>query len=158
MTRGLALLSAITAALVACAACTVDQSATAPTAPTGPTGFAQSVTITTIPDVVALDGASQSSITVQVRDANSQPAVGVPLRVEILQEDSNSVFQVVDCGTLSAKSIVTGTDGRANTIYTAPRAFINCVSNVGRVRIRVSATGTTAQAAQSNTADIRLVS
>src|SRR2546428_13515756 len=105
MTRGLGILSAACAALVVCAGCTVHQAATAAVNPAGPTDFAQSVSLTAIPDNLTQDGASQSSINVRVVDSKGQPAVGVPIRLEIV-----SGGQVVDFGSLSTKSIVTGTD------------------------------------------------
>ena len=43
-----------------------------------------SLAITANPDVLSLDGASQSQITIEARDANGQPAANVPLRVEIV--------------------------------------------------------------------------
>src|SRR5438105_7934510 len=107
MGRGLGLLSAVFAALVVCAGCTVGQSDTPSASPAGPTDFAQSVSITATPDNITQDGASQSSIVVRVFDAKGQPTVGVPIRLEIL-----SGGQVVDFGSLSTKSIVTGSDGR----------------------------------------------
>ena len=65
--------------------------------------------------MLSLDGSSQTLITVEARDANGQPAPNVPLRVEILADG-----QAVDFGTISARTLVTGSNGRATFTYTAP--------------------------------------
>src|SRR3989442_1765959 len=76
----------------------------------GPSVLALSITPVAIPDSISQDGASQSSITVTALDANGRPIAGLVLRVDM------SVGGVVqDFGTLSARSIVTGTDGKART-------------------------------------------
>lgn len=154
MTKGLGQLAAVAAlfALAAGAACTVQQADTAPPL-TGPSGFAQSITVTATPDRITQDGLSQSAIGVRVFDANGQPANAVPLRVDILANGT-----VVDFGTLSTKSIVTGSDGRATTVYTAPPAPPSTQGgNTSTVTIRAVAIGSDAQASNSFTADIRLV-
>ena len=74
-----------------------------------------SLSITANPDVLSLDGASQSQITIEARDANGQPAANVPLRVEILADGSRSTS-----GSISARTLVTGSNGRATFTYTAP--------------------------------------
>lgn len=82
---------------------------------TGPSEFGTSITMTASPDMISLDGASQSLITVTVRDANAQPVRNLSMRAEIVQGAT-----VMDYGTLSARNIVTGADGRATVVYTAP--------------------------------------
>src|SRR5687767_2944895 len=69
----------------------------------GPSEMALSLTITANPDVLSLDGASQTLVTVEARDQNGLPAANVPLRVEILADD-----QLIDFGSISARTIVTG--------------------------------------------------
>lgn len=153
MTRVLAAVSTGVVALLASAACTVNQADTPPASPAGPSDFAQSITVTAIPDRLTQDGASQSAISVRVVGATGQPASGVPIRVDIL-----SGGQVVDFGTLSTKSIVTGSDGRANAIYTAPPAPPATQGGLtSTVTIRAIALGNNAQTATPFTADIRLV-
>ena len=61
------------------------------------------------------DGASQSFITVTARDANSQPMRNLTMRTETRVGGTP-----VDFGVLSARSVVTGNDGRATLVYTAP--------------------------------------
>ena len=83
----------------------------------GPSEFGTSVTVTVSPDVLSLDGASQSLVTITVRDPNGKPVRNLSLRAEI------SIGGVrADFGSLSARNVVTGSDGRATLVYTAPGA------------------------------------
>ena len=78
---------------------------------------------------------------------------GVSLRLQMAVGGS-----IQDYGTLSAKTIATGPDGRASSIYTAPPpAPPPANSQEHRVSIIVTATGSNFQTAVSQTADIRLV-
>jgi PKD repeat protein len=120
----IAILSIAVAADVGCV------SQTSVPALTGPSTFATSINIAATPTVLNRDGSSQSAIAVTVYDANGRPLSGLPLRVDIYvgcnpspttagsicQDGSiNNTF-----GTLSVQTIVSGTDGKANTMYTAP--------------------------------------
>jgi PKD repeat protein len=100
-------------ASVLAASCTMKNQDAPPL--TGPSEFGTSVNVAVSPDVLQQDGASQSMVAVAVFNAVGQPAGGVPLRAEI-----RVAGQSVDFGTLSARSIVTGADGRATFVYTAP--------------------------------------
>jgi len=135
------------------AACTVHQAASAPPL-TGPSGLAQSVTISATPDSITRDGQSQSAIVVRVIDANGQPAGGVALRMDMLVGGT-----LVDFGTLDTRTIVTGTDGRATTVYTAPPALptSSTFSNTSRVTISATPIGGNAQLSLPFTTDIRLM-
>ena len=82
---------------------------------TGPSEFGQSITITVSPDVLPQDGASQSFVTVTARDANAQPIRNLTMRTETRVGGTP-----VDFGMLSARSVVTGSDGKATLVYTAP--------------------------------------
>ena len=53
-----------------------------------------SLAITANPDVLSLDGSSQTLITIEARDTNGQPAPNVPLRVEILADGQIDRFRV----------------------------------------------------------------
>src|SRR5262249_42118278 len=101
------------------AACVVHQSDPAPP-PAGPSTFARSITVTATPDLLAQDGQSKSSIGLRVLDANSRPVGAVPLRADILVPDASGRLALADYGTLSTRTIVPATDGRAATVYTAP--------------------------------------
>ena len=100
-------------ALVLSAACTTSQQTEPPLA--GPSEFALSLRVTATPDSISQDGASQSSIVVNAFDPNGRGISGLALRMDMAV---NGMLQ--DYGTLSARTIVTGTDGRAATVYTAP--------------------------------------
>ena len=116
---------------------------------TGPSEFGTSVTIQVTPDVLQQDGASQSVVTVTVRDSAGQPVSGMPLRAEIRVDG-----QAVDFGTLSARSIVTNADGRATLVYTAPSVLANVESLID---INVTPLGTNFANAVPRNATIRLV-
>src|SRR5207249_578864 len=109
---------ALLAVASAAVACTVHQQETPSI--TGPSEFALSVSVTALPDSILQDGGSQSSIRVTAHDANGQPKVGQSFRLDVLVDGSQ-----VDFGTLSARTIVTGSDGTAFAVYTAPPAAPN---------------------------------
>jgi PKD repeat protein len=85
--------------------------------PTGPSELALSVIVTASPDVLDLDGLSQSQITVTTRGPDGSPVRDVPLNLDM---SFNGELQ--DVGRLSNKQPVTGSDGRAVVTYTAPAA------------------------------------
>ena len=95
------------------ASCTVKESE--PPALSGPSELALSLGLQALPDMVYQDGFSQSTVTVEARGPNSQPARNVTLRVDMLLNGA-----VGDFGTVSARTLVTGDDGRARVTYTAP--------------------------------------
>jgi hypothetical protein len=86
---------------------------------TGPSGFARSVSITATPDRITQDGASQSSIAVQVIGPTGAPLAGVAVRMDM---SWNGTLRD-DVGTLSARTVTTGADGVARVIFTAPAPF-----------------------------------
>jgi PKD repeat protein len=81
----------------------------------GPSEFGTAITITITPDTITQDGASQSIVTATARGTNGEPLANLPLRAEIRV---NGV--PTDFGSLSARTLVTGADGRATLVYTAP--------------------------------------
>jgi PKD repeat protein len=108
------LVRSVALALVAvAAACTMKKQEEPEFA--GPSEFATSISISVTPDVITQDGASQSVVTVSARGPNNEVLTNVPLRAEILVNGIASDF-----GTLSARNLVTGADGRATLVYTAP--------------------------------------
>jgi PKD repeat protein len=119
---------------------------------TGPSEFGTSLTITVTPDILTQDGASQSLITVTARDASGQPVRNLSLRAEI------SVDGVAaDFGTLSARNLVTGNDGRATLVYTAPQAPSIAVDPFTIVTVLVTPVGTDFGNSVPRTVSIRLV-
>jgi invasin-like protein/PKD domain-containing protein len=88
------------------AACTVDKQ-DAP-ALIGPGGSAQQVQISASPDRLAHNGSAQSVVTLSVTNESGQPVAG------------QRVSLGASTGTLSLVDVVTGADGRATVIVTAP--------------------------------------
>jgi PKD repeat protein len=115
----------------------------------GPSELGLSLSLSAIPDVLSLDGASQARVVVEARDANSEPARNMTFRAEI-----QAGGQIIDCGALSARTLVTGDDGRASLTYTAP--MYPCDSS-GQVTIRITPFGTDAITAVPRFVNIRLV-
>ena len=136
----------IMAAAVA-AACTMTDSKAPPLA--GPSEMSLSLAISANPDVLSLDGSSQTLITVDARDANAQPAANVPLRVEIIADG-----QSIDFGTISARTLVTGSNGRASFTYTAP-AFLT--GTIPDVQLSVTPTGSDASTHIRRVVSLKLV-
>src|ERR671912_2911029 len=75
---------------------------------TGPSGYVLRITLQAIPDSILQDGASQSVINVEATGPDGRPVRGLVLRVDQVVDGLQ-----FDFGTLSAKTIVTGDDGRA---------------------------------------------
>jgi chitodextrinase len=119
---------------------------------TGPSELGQSIAIAVSPDVLPQDGASQSFITVTARDENSLPIRNLTLRTE------TRVGGVpVDFGTLSARSVVTGSDGRATLVYTAPPSPAVSPDAFLIVDVVVTPLGTDYNNSNQRSAAIRLV-
>lgn len=145
------LTGSVLAVLLAAGACTVHQSETY--SPSGPSTYARSVTMTAIPDRITQDGASQSSVSAQVIGPDGRPMAGISLRMDMLVGG-----QTNDYGTLSARTVVTGSDGIARVVYTAPPAPPPPANtSVSTVSIRAITIGSDAQADSGVIADIRLV-
>jgi len=141
-------MAALTA--LAVAGCTLsDQKAPAPT---GPSELALAVNLTASPDTITQDGGSQSVVTATVRDYTGRTLSNVGLRAEIIAGG-----QIVDYGSLSARNVVTGNDGRATFVYTAPPAPLDPVDPYTVVSIWVTPGGYDAAAALPRSVDIRLV-
>ena len=114
--------AASAAVLLTLAGCTMHDQEAPPLS--GPSEYATSIALTVTPDVLTQDGASQSLITVTARDANGQPLRNLSLRAEVQIGGIRADF-----GTLSARNLVTGNDGRATVVYTAPAAPAVAVDN-----------------------------
>lgn len=101
------------AVLLTATACTVKE--TPAPAMTGPSELALRVAMQIAPDSILQDGASQAVLTIDAGGPDGRPVRNLALRV-------STIFQgvVQDFGTLSAKTVVTGDDGKARVVYTAP--------------------------------------
>jgi PKD repeat protein len=103
----------LAAGAVGLAGCTVHEQETP--ALSGPSEFALSFGLTATPDTISHDGSSQSALALSAYDANGRPRAGVTFRLDMFVQGT-----AVDYGTLSGKMIVTGSDGVARAMYTAP--------------------------------------
>jgi PKD repeat protein len=125
-------------------------------APIGPSELGLSVIVTASPDVLDLDGLSQSQITITTRGPDGSPVRDVPFTLDMLVETPQGL-EIVDHGRLSTKQPVTGSDGRAVLTYTAPAAATSGNSDqMGRVIISAVPVGTDYKNAVERTVDIRL--
>jgi chitodextrinase len=109
---------------------------------TGPSGFGRTVTVAATPDRIQQDGASQSSIAVQVIGPNGAPLSGVTVRMDTAW---NGTLRD-DVGKLAARTIVTGSDGIARTTFTAPGPFAPPDdAKINMIDVQATLTGTDAQ-------------
>ena len=146
-------LGLILAACCTAAACAVDQAGQPPL--TGPAELATSLSVTATPDTINQDGASRSTVIIAAHGASGQAMSGLSVRVDMAV---GGVAQ--DFGTLSARNLVAGPDGRVSVIYTAPPAPPPAVAGkINVVSIVASPVSNNAQgvlAAGGSSADIRL--
>lgn len=120
---------------------------------TGPSELGTSITVTVTPDILAQDGSSQSLVTITARDSNGQPLRNLSLRSEILVNGVHTDF-----GSLSARNLVTDSNGRATLVYTAPAAPAGpAVDTNTTVLISVTPIGTDFGNSAARVATIRLV-
>jgi PKD repeat protein len=115
----------------------------------GPSEMSLSLAVAANPDVLSLDGSSQTLVTIDARDPNGQLAPNVPLRVRILADG-----QPIDFGTISARTLVTGSNGRATFTYTAPSFVSGPIPNL---QLSVTPTGTDASAHVDRVVTVRLI-
>ena len=142
-------MSAVAAALSAAVlGCTMKNQEAPPL--TGPSEFATSITVQITPDTITQDGASQALVTITAHDASGAPLRNVTLRVETFV---NGVRQ--DVGTLSARTVVTGSDGKATLTFTAPAGAVNGTES--QVDIAVTPLGGNFNNAVTQSARVRLV-
>ena len=137
-------------AAVLVASCTMKKQEAPPM--TGPSEFGTSVNVSVSPDILTQDGASQSVVTVSAMNSGGQPVRNMSLRTEIQVN-----FQPVDHGSLSARNIVTDSNGRATFVYTAPRSNGTGVDTYSIVTICVTPVGSDFLNSAPRYASIRLV-
>jgi PKD repeat protein len=101
----------------------------------GPSELALSIKPDATPDILTADGVSTSAVQVTVRDQNGQAKVGQPIAFSVADDDGT----VADIGVLNRYSAVTGPDGTAQVVYTAP--FRTDFTANGFVRIYVRPVG-----------------
>jgi PKD repeat protein len=135
----------------AAAGCTMKSQEAPPLS--GPSEYGTSIGISIAPDVLTQDGASQSLVSIMARDSNGKPLRNVSLRAEIEVGGVRADF-----GSLSARNLVTASDGRASVVYTAPGAPSSfSVDNGTIVDIAITPVGTDFNNSSTRTGAIRLV-
>jgi PKD repeat protein len=141
-------LAAATLVALSVPACTVKKADNPPSS--GPSELSLSLNATATPDRLPQDGASQSQIIVFARDGSARPVTNLSVRADIVVGGA-----MQDFGSLSARTLVTGADGRAAVTYTAPAPVFGTVGEL--ITIRFVPIGTDANAAIPRTVDIQLV-
>jgi PKD repeat protein len=142
---------AMVVALVAVSACTMKKQETPELA--GPSEFGTAITVTVTPDVITQDGVSQSVVTATARGPNGEAIPNVPLRAEIRVNNTPTDF-----GALSARNLVTGPDGRATLVYTAPAGPSGlAVDEITVVDIGITPVGSNFANSVTRFASVRLV-
>jgi PKD repeat protein len=131
-------------------ACGVHQATTA--APTGPSAFGTTVSMTATPDRISQDGASQSTIVVTVIDQNGAGKGSQTLSLAMVVNGT-----VQDFGTLSTRTVTTGSDGKATAIFTAPPTPLTSVGSGTTVVIAATLIANDAVTSNPRTVEIRLV-
>jgi PKD repeat protein len=118
----------------------------------GPSEFGKAISVSVTPDVLEQNGASQSRIEVTARGPNGEPLRGESFRLAISVGGT-----AVDFGSLSARNIATGNDGRATAVYTAPAAPPVTTDDFTVVDIVVTPIGSDFNNTALRAASIRLV-
>jgi PKD repeat protein len=118
----------------------------------GPSEFALSVAVSATPDVISQDGTSQSTVVVIARDAAGKGKAGLSVKLDTLVGGS-----LQDYGMLSARTAVTGSDGRAQVIYTAPPPPSTLGGGGTVVTILATPIGSDFQTSHTESAEVRLV-
>jgi hypothetical protein len=143
--------AAIVLAAAVGAACTMKENEAPAFA--GPSEFGQSITVSVTPDAIVQDGASQSVVTVTALGPNGDPIANLSLRADIRVDGL-----VTDFGTLSARNLVTSTQGRATLVYTAPALPAGAaVDTNAAVQIGITPLGTDGANAATRIASVRLL-
>jgi len=145
--RTLVLLAAVALA----AGCSVEETP-APSL-TGPSELSLSLTVAATPDTITQDGTSQSLVVVVARDVGGRAVVNLPVRFDVMKGGV-----IVDYGVLSTKTGLTGTDGRAQVVYTAPTPPANSADlQTSTVSVLATPVGTNFASVVPRAVEIRLV-
>lgn len=131
-------------------ACSVQDTPPPPLA--GPSELALALHLQAVPDSIVQDGFSQSAITIEALGPDGRPVRALPLRIEITVAGT-----AVDYGTLSARTLVTGDDGRARLTYTAPPRPAESTGRGTVVTLLATPFGNDYTGAISRSVDLRLL-
>jgi PKD repeat protein len=143
------------ALIVAVTGCTTEKTSAPPM--TGPSEFALRLGLQSVPDSILQDGASQSAINIEATGPDGRAVRALPLRVDMAVVDQAGAETFADFGTLSAKTVVTGEDGRARLVYTAPPKPATSTGGGTVVKFYVTPIGGDFQGEQARSVSLRLV-
>lgn len=118
----------------------------------GPSELGLRVSLQAVPDSILQDGFSQAAIQIEATSADGRAARNLTLRIQT--EVNGSTY---DLGTLSSKTVVTGDDGRARAVYTAPPRPAQPVEPFTVVTFVVEPVGADYRGTTARTVDLRLV-
>ena len=152
--------AAVLVASALAGACAVHQTEEPPLA--GPSDLATNTQVTATPDTIKLGVSAaspgeSSQIVVQMYGPDGAPAKNRQVRVDVAVGANYA-----DCGTLALHDLVTGSDGRAATVFTAPSQPLpqpDCANFApgGTVLVVATPIGTNYQATSQRTASIRMI-
>jgi PKD domain len=123
---------------------------------TGPSELSTAITLTATPDTIPQDGAAQSVIVINARDAGNQPISNLSLHIDMVACNP-SCNLASDFGTFSTRNPTTGADGRASVVYTAPAWPETGFQPDIMVRIYASPVGSNFDNANYHYVSIRLI-
>lgn len=132
------------------AACTVHE--TPIPMLSGPSELALRLALQVTPDSILQDGSSQATLLIDAAGPDGRPMRNLSLRVATTFEGI-----VQDFGTLSAKTVVTGDDGRARVVYTAPGRPAQPTDDFNLVTFEVTPIGTDFRGEIPRTVQLRLL-
>ena len=118
----------------------------------GPSELALRIAMQVTPDEILQDGTSQATLTIDAASFDGRPARGLALRIDTTFDDI-----IQDFGTLSAKTVVTGDDGRARVVYTAPPRPATPVDEFNVVTFSATPIGNDFRGEERRTAQLRLL-
>ena len=147
--RKLALINSLVL-VAAVAGCTTKKTPAPPL--TGPSEFALRLALQSVPDSIYQDGVAQAAIQIEATGADGRAVRALPLRIET---EVNGLAQ--DYGTLSTRTAVTGEDGRARIVYTAPPKPAESTGEVVVVDFIVTPITTDFQGVEPRRVSLRLV-
>jgi len=129
--------------------------------PVGPSELALSLALLASPDTILRDGESQTDVVIQARDENGSPKSGVVVRLDIrIMSLLNNPMIRNEFGKLSVYEAMTGSNGQASVVYTAPKPFEEWQEDdlaTNNVVIVATPVGTDAAAHLTRQVRIRLV-
>jgi PKD repeat protein len=150
MVRAFRALTLLLTVAALAAGCSVKKTAEATLS--GPSELGLSLAVSATPDILTEDGTSQSQVIIVARDTAGKAVSNVTFRLDVTVSGT-----IVDYGTLAAKTIVTGSDGRASTTYTAPKVASVATDSGLTVALLATPVGSNYANSVARSVDIRLV-